>query len=213
MLEKLPEVIGHALLNKRAGLENVAFNLIDLRAGTSAIAVRSLAFHDHGPIPAQYTADGEGASPPLEWAGIPAGAASLLLIVEDADSPTPHPLVHAIAVALPPQDGALPEGAMQNADQDAHGFRMGRNSYLQASWLPPDPPPGHGVHRYVFQVFALTAGADFPDTPGREAVLEALQKYAMASGILTGTYERPDGSIKVGATELAAGTSSDTAPV
>jgi Raf kinase inhibitor-like YbhB/YbcL family protein len=209
MLEKLPDAIGHALRNRRAGLENIAFNLIDLRAGTAAIEVSSLAFNDHAPIPEQYTADGAGTSPPLEWTGIPAGAASLLLIVEDADAPTPHPLVHAIAVDLAPQDGSLPEGALMGAEPDAV-LKLGRNSYLQASWLPPDPPPGHGIHRYAFQIYALGPGPAFSGTPGREAVLEALQERAIASGCLIGTYERPDGSVKVGATEAAA-TRSDTA--
>lgn len=211
MLEKLPEVIGHALLNTRAGLESIVFNQLDLRAGTSAITVHSLAFHDHGPIPAQYTADGDGSSPPVEWTGIPEGAASVLLIVEDADSPTPHPLVHAIAVALPPEDGALAEGALRGDTETS--LQLGRNSFLQTGWLPPDPPPGHGVHRYVFQVFALAAGAEFPETPGREAVLTALQNHALASGILTGTYERPDGSIKLGVEEMATAKQSDTAAI
>jgi phosphatidylethanolamine-binding protein (PEBP) family uncharacterized protein len=74
--------------------------------------------------------------------------------------------------------------------------KTGRNSYLQAGWLPPDPPPGHGVHRYAFQLFALAAGPAFDGTPGRDAVVEALQGRALASGLLIGTYERPDGSVK-----------------
>jgi Raf kinase inhibitor-like YbhB/YbcL family protein len=201
MLEKLPDAIGHALRNRRAGLENVAFNRIDLRAGTAAIKLSSLAFNDHEPIPEQYTADGAGNSPPLEWTGIPAGAASLVLIVEDADAPTPHPLVHAIAVDLPAADGSLPDGALNDSEHTDPGLRIGRNSYLQTSWLPPDPPPGHGVHRYAFQVFALAAGPDFSGTPGRDAVLEALHDRALASGCLIGTYERPDDSIKVNATD------------
>ncbi|MEO7338654.1 MAG: YbhB/YbcL family Raf kinase inhibitor-like protein, partial [Caldimonas sp.] len=70
---------------------------------------------------------------------------------------------------------------------------------------PPDPPPGHGVHHYAFQVFALDASAPpFSDTPGRDEVLEALRDHAIASGCLIGTYERPDGSIKEGEAERAA---------
>jgi hypothetical protein len=198
MLEKLPDVVGHALRGQRAGLDKTAFHAVDLRGGMAAISVASLAFADHAPIPARYTADGEGVSPPLQWSGVPAAAAAVLLIVEDADAPTPQPLVHAIVVALPAGDGALQEGALPSSNHDGAGLQVGRNSYLQASWLPPDPPPGHGVHRYAFQVFALEAGASFDAEPGREAVLEAIRHHGLASGCLIGTYERPDTSIGVG---------------
>lgn len=197
MLEKLPDALGHALRGQRAGLDKTAFQLIDLRAGMAAIELKSLAFVDHGPMPAQYTADGPGISPPLQWIGVPQAAASLVLIVEDADAPTPQPLVHAIVVELPPADGALAEGALESADHAGAGFKTGRNSYLQTSWLPPDPPPGHGLHRYAFQLFALGAQVPpFSGTPGRDEVLEALRDHALASGCLIGTYERPDGSIR-----------------
>ena len=37
--------------------------------------------------------------------------------------------------------GALAKGALPSKDHDGSGVRTGRNSYLQAAWLPPDPPP------------------------------------------------------------------------
>lgn len=199
MLEKLPEALGHALRDQRAGLDKLACEQIGLRAGMGTIDVRSLAFADHAPIPALYTADGEGRSPPLQWTGVPAAATQLVLVVEDADAPTPQPLVHAIACGLAPEDGALPEGAL--SEDDHRGVRLvaGRNSYLRAGWLPPDPPPGHGVHRYAFQLFAVAQGAAFSDTPGRDEVLEGLRERALASGCLIGTYARPDGSQKADA--------------
>jgi hypothetical protein len=220
MLEKLPDAVGHALRDRRAGLEKTAAHRLSLRTGTGAITVGSLAFVDHGPIPADYTADGEGRSPPLQWSGVPPTAGSVLLIVEDADAPTPQPLVHAIAVNLPAGDGSLHEGALDRSEPDAMASgvgmesapgaaepgqppSLGRNSLLLAGWLPPDPPPGHGLHRYVFQVFALAPGADLGGTPGRDAVLEAVAEHGIASGWVVGTYERPDGSIKVGSARRA----------
>lgn len=195
MLEKLPDVFGHALRGQRAGLDKTVFHAVDLRAGMASIVLGSLAFADHAPIPARYTADGAGVSPPLQWHAVPPAAASLLLIVEDADAPTPNPLVHAIVVGLDGGDGALAEAALPSRDHAGAGLKVGRNSLLQASWLPPDPPPGHGVHRYVFQVFALEPGAAFGDEPGREAVVSAIQARGLASGCLIGTYERPDTAI------------------
>ena len=197
MLEKLPDAIGHALHDVRAGLDEIVFNTLRLRAGMASIKVSSLAFADHAPLPRRYTADGEGHSPPIDWIGVPPGAAALLLVVEDADSPTPHPLVHAIVVDLPPTDGGLREGALPSPAHEGSGVHAGRNSFLQAAWLPPDPPPGHGVHRYAFQVFALGTAPEFSRNPGREEVFAALQASAIASGLLVGTCERPDGSIPI----------------
>ena len=188
MLERLPETLGQALRDQRAGLEKIAFNRIKLPA--EEIDLTSIAFNDHAPIPRRYTADGEGISPPLQWTGVPPDALSLVLMVEDADAPTPQPLVHAIAVGLSPRDGALEAGALPNADQSSVGLRMGRNSYMQARWIPPDPPPGHGAHRYAFQVFALRAAARFSDTPGRDEVEEQLRRFGICSGCLIATYER-----------------------
>jgi len=202
MLEKLPDSLGHALRHQRAGLEKIAFQRLRLRGGQGAIDVRSLAFVDHAPIPTRYTADGEGFSPPLQWTGVPPAARSLVLIVEDADAPMPSPLVHAIAVNLAGADGALPEATLNHASDAPATVSLGRNSYLGIGWLPPDPPPGHGAHRYAFQLFALADGPPFEGHPGRDAVADVLEQRAVASGCLVGIYERHDTTIKV--TEAAA---------
>jgi Raf kinase inhibitor-like YbhB/YbcL family protein len=191
MLEKLPGSVGHALQGMRAGMDKTACRVLELRQGAGAIRVSSPAFADEGTLPARCTADGEGISPPLQWSGIPPEADSVVVFVEDADSPTPHPLVHALAFGLPPSDGGLSEGAMGGAGRDGEpAVAMGRNSYLKTRWLPPDPPPGHGAHRYVFQVFALRAGDELVEAPGREALLAALSRRALASGCLVGFYAR-----------------------
>ena len=197
MLEKLPEAVGRALHGVRAGLDSIVFNTLGLRDGMASIALTSVAFADHAPLPPCYTADGEGVSPPLQWTGWPSGTASLLLIVEDADSPTPHPLVHAIVVDLRPEDGSLPEAAIPSRGREGAGLHVGRNSSLQSAWLPPDPPPGHGVHRYAFQLFALAGTPVFSEAPGRDEVFGVLRSHAVASGLLIGTCERPDSSIKI----------------
>jgi Raf kinase inhibitor-like YbhB/YbcL family protein len=189
MLQKLPDALGHALRDQRAGLEKIAVNRIRLQGGVE-INVGSTVFNDYASIPRRYTADGDGLSPPLHWSNSPTEAASLLLIVEDADAPAPQPLVHAIVIELQPGDGSLEEGALRSLGHEGAGLKMGRNSYMQARWIPPDPPPGHGAHRYAFQFFALNEAARFSSTPGRDEVEEHLHKCAIASGCLIGTYQR-----------------------
>jgi Raf kinase inhibitor-like YbhB/YbcL family protein len=202
MLEKLPESIGHALQGQRAGLSKILFNKVDLGSGVAKLTVSSPAFADHAPLPARFTADaaaktdaGLPMSPPLQWQDVPQAATTLALIVEDADSPTPEPLVHAVVVDIDPTVDGLLEGELREDDQ-ASAVNLGRNSYLQQGWLPPDPPPGHGVHRYAFQLFALKAGKPFSDVPCRSEFATAVRERAVASGLLIGTYER-DNTVKL----------------
>lgn len=190
MLEKIPGVVGHALENVRAGAADLAVAHTELTGVNASIDISSSAFGYNESIPAEFTADGVGISPPLEWHGVPRGAAAVVLLVEDADSPTPHPLVHALVWDLPPTDAVLPEGALRALDHESHIPTTGRNSYLTRTYLPPDPPPGHGPHRYVFQVFALDRRLTFDSVPGRTALLDAIRGHVLAKGLLIGRYER-----------------------
>ena len=67
---------------------------------------------------------------------------------------------------------------------------LGKSSYLKAAYLPPDPPTGHGPHRYCFQIFALDIVPALEEGAGRGAVVEALKGHVLAKGMLVGTYER-----------------------
>lgn len=148
MLEKLPAAVGHALENNRAGVEKILYQSVRREHEWAPLSVSSSAFLPGSRIPTRFTADGDGVSPPLQWGTTPADATSLALIVEDADAPTPEPLVHAIVVNIDPRLRGLEEGAISAGTTDSPA-NVGRNSFLRRAWLPPDPPPGHGVHRYV----------------------------------------------------------------
>jgi len=187
MLEKLPTAVGRALRNTRPGLAQLVFNDAGLGEVTATIRMSSRAFADGGKLPTIYTADGEKLSPPLAWEGVPAAACSLVLLVEDADSPTPSPLVHAIVWDLAPRDGELVEGALSS---DSQPSGIGLNSFMQRGYLPPDPPRAHGVHHYAFQLLACDCPLDFDSAPGRTRLLEALRGHVIAKGCLVGTYER-----------------------
>lgn len=190
MLEKIPARVGRALNSVRAGAEDLAITDNELTGINASIEISSPAFAYNDSIPAQYTADGAGISPPLEWRGVPADAQGIVLLVEDADSPTPQPLVHAIVWDLPGADGSLPEGALPTSPREGELDAMGKNSYFSPTYLPPDPPPGHGAHRYVFQMFALDIAPRFDQPPGRATLLARIRDHVIAKGLLIGRYER-----------------------
>jgi Raf kinase inhibitor-like YbhB/YbcL family protein len=189
MLEKTPAPIGHLLEGVRPGMEKLMWEDDALQAPDS-ISVVSEAFANDTPMPARYTADGEGLSPPIGWRDLPPAAAEVVLIVEGADSPTPIPVLHLIAWGLPAGPASLPEGAFPSKSHPGRFGALGRNSFRKAEYLPPDPPPGHGHHRYVFQVFAVDRKFDLRPDTNKEELLRALDGHVLARGRLVGLYER-----------------------
>jgi Raf kinase inhibitor-like YbhB/YbcL family protein len=194
MLEHVPRWLGAAMKGMRAGADKLAIVQLAEAAELATIDLRSPAFGNEGRLPPRFTADGEGASPPLVWGALPEDTASVALIVEDGDAPAPAPLVHAIVWDLPPDEHRLPEGAIaaDGAGSD-DGRDVGRNSFFGEGWLPPDPPTGHGEHRYAFQLFALDDTVPDPgETPRRGALVKAMRGHVLAAGLLIGTYSRGD---------------------
>lgn len=192
MLEHVPGWLGAALSGVRAGAEKLA--IASVSADVPALDLSSPAFADGARLPPRFTADGEGVSPPLTWGRVPDGTASLALLVEDADSPTPQPVAHAVVWGLPADAAYLEEGAIVPDGSGGADGDVGRNSRRREGWLPPDPPNGHGEHRYAFQLFALAPGADPPASPNRAALLDAMAGRILAVGLLTGTYSRGEGA-------------------
>lgn len=192
MLEKAPRAVGEALGGVRAGYEKIVG---EARFGETpmTIVLESAAFEDGGAIPARYTNDGEKLSPPLAWRGAPADAEGLVLIVEDPDAPSAHPLVHLLVWDLPPDLDHLPEGELESPGHQGLDELLGRNSFLGVSYLPPDPPTGHGVHRYVFQIFALKQRLNYDSAPTCETMVKDMEGLVIAQGRTVGTYERPGG--------------------
>lgn len=137
------------------------------------------------PAPSAGKGVGDNASPPLGWEGVPPGTRQLVLVMDDVDVPLPRPLLHTIAV-LDPTLGGVAGGALLPRTDGMHFIRadLGHRGYAG-----PRPIPGHGPHRYRFQLFALDEPiADSVTTV--KALLVAMAGHVLARGTLTGTYER-----------------------
>ncbi len=188
----LARSIGYALQPFRPGPQTLATRRPELAGVPDSIEVSSPAFTNGGAIPAKYTVDGDNVSPPLEWKNLPPGTQSVVLLVEDADAPSLRPLVHAILYHIPPGLTALREGAIPPSmrGQDASGFAAGRNSFGRQGWVTIVPPPGHGPHRYAFQVLALDTVPHFDWPPGRVFLLQTIRPHVLAQGTLVGIYQR-----------------------
>lgn len=154
------------------------------------MTLTSPAFQDGQPVPKTYTCDGDRKlSPPLSIAGVPAGAASLVLIVDDPDVPKalkPDGVFdHWVMYGVDPKTREIPEGTAPGA--------QGMNGRGEAAYTGPCPPPEYEPtkHRYVFTLYATDLGAlNFIKAPTKADILAAIEGHVLEKAVLTGMYDR-----------------------
>ncbi len=173
---------------------------------SDALSISSPAFQDGGGIPSKYTCEDEDISPPLSFAGAPAGARSLALIVDDPDAPAgarslalivddpdaPDPAapkmtwVHWVLYNLPPDTTGLEEGVRRLPS----GTLEGVNDWRRTGYGGPCPPIGR--HRYFFKLYALDAVLPDLHAPTKADLEQAMQGHVLAQATLMGTYQKGD---------------------
>jgi phosphatidylethanolamine-binding protein (PEBP) family uncharacterized protein len=148
------------------------------------LLVSSPVFRAGSKIPALYTCDGVGISPPLRWGAIPHGTAEMALFVFDANSiSTGKPLIYWAVADLQPtlkgiSAGKLPPGAI-----------VGRNSLGQARYTIC-PARSRGLQHYVVALLAMQHSVSV--TPGFNAstLFKTALHTAAYSGAAGFTYQR-----------------------
>jgi Raf kinase inhibitor-like YbhB/YbcL family protein len=150
------------------------------------ISISSSAFQEGGMIPAKYTCDGEGVSPPLQWTGVPEETKSLALVSDDPDAPM-GTWVHWVLWNIPPSVRELAENVPPKPDLP-DGSRQGISDFRRPGYGGPCPPSG--VHRYYFKVYALDTMLDLPGSTRKADLLKAMKGHILAEGQLMGKYRR-----------------------
>lgn len=144
-----------------------------------AFTVTSPAFHDGDVVPKQFTCDGADAPPPLKVSDFPDSTRSLALIMDDPDAPK-GTFTHWLAYDIPAGSSEL---------RVTEGKTL-RNSFGRSGYGGPCPPPGHGVHHYVFTVYAVDVLSLGLKGEGRKDLEEALKTHTLATARMSGQYER-----------------------
>jgi Raf kinase inhibitor-like YbhB/YbcL family protein len=154
-----------------------------LPAAPDQMTLTSPAFPDGGQIPAKYTCDGDNVPPPLRWSGVPAGADSLALVVEDPNTPGGtfvHWTLFDIDTGLTGvAEGKTPANAIE-----------GENSFGNTGYGGPCPPKGADAHHYFFGLYSLPESPDLKSGAKPSEVFDAIERDAGARGVLEGTYRR-----------------------
>lgn len=103
-----------------------------------------------------FGCDGDNASPQLSWANTPEGTKSFAITCYDPDAPTgsgwwhwvvfdiPSNTLELIANAGNPSLNLVPKETIQSM-----------TSFGAKGFGGPCPPKGHGLHSYIFTVYAL----------------------------------------------------------
>jgi hypothetical protein len=151
-----------------------------IAAVLAALALQSSAFEANAQIPTRFTCQGANETPPLSIAGVPAGAKSLALIVDDPDAPDPakpkRTWVHWVVYDLPASAGEL----------RASAGRAGTGDAGNTGWKGPCPPIGR--HRYFFKLYALDVQLGDRGELGKAELEKAMQGHVLEKTELVGTY-------------------------
>jgi len=184
----LISLLGRLLRNVHAGDDKLAWTDPRL-AAPYTIQLTSPAFAHGERMPKRHAGArlGDNISPAMDWSGGPDNPAAWVLVMEDPDAPLPAPPCHLIAV-LDGRMTGIAEGELAANNLPAlvsvypgFGKRLGYHG--------PGPPPGHGPHRYVFQIYALDAMLALSPNAGRDDVIAAMAGHVTARGRLDGIYE------------------------
>jgi Raf kinase inhibitor-like YbhB/YbcL family protein len=149
------------------------------------MTLRSSAFEQNQLLPTEYTCDGTGVNPPLEFLGVPDGTKSLALILEDPDVPKTIRedglWYHWLAWNMPATTAGVGVG------EELHGS-MGLNTSGTVDYSAPCPPDRE--HRYIFRLYALdktlglAAGATYAD------LHSAMKGHILEEAELMSVYNR-----------------------
>jgi len=146
-----------------------------------SMKLTSPAFEHNQSIPAKYTCDGEDINPPLHISEIPAGAKSLVLIVDDPDAPR-GTWDHWIVFNIDPTttliaENSVPEGAVE-----------GKNDFGGISYGGPCPPSG--THHYHFKLYALDKALELDSSVEKEDIENAMESFILDQTEFIGLYGR-----------------------
>jgi Raf kinase inhibitor-like YbhB/YbcL family protein len=146
------------------------------------IKVTSAAFKTGGPIAVKYTCDGAGTSPPLQWQGVPSGAAEVFVLAVDLSGASRDVVQWAIA-GIPPSTTSIPEGSLPA------GAVAGVNSAGKVGWGGICGAKGQ-LHHVGFLFYALKRKLALKSGFDPLEVRGGLKGVTLATGLTLATYQR-----------------------
>lgn len=165
-------VIGYLVFSRKNKMQINAPQTINL---TSSV------FKNNEFVPVEYTCDGVNVNPPLNIANVPEMAKSLVLVIDDPDSPA-GTFTHWLVWNIDPnikeiKENSIPEGAIEGITT------WGSQGY-------GGPCPQARGHRYFFKILALDEKLNILFSADINQVMKAVENHVLAQGELVGKYSR-----------------------
>lgn len=190
--------IGWLFKNFRCGDSKLVLNMSEFDGIPQTIKITSPHFEDSRHLP-EFCVITENVSPELNIDLSEVESVeeikSFVVICQDVDVPLWFPVTHLLAHAVSAQIRTFEKGFFTGENEEKMLFKFGYAAFKLARYVGCGPIPGHGPHKYVFQVIGIdgeaTAGlADLTERPDLNTATEIIKDHVIASGKITGTYER-----------------------
>lgn len=138
-----------------------------------------------GMLPVEFTGDGPGISPPLEWFGAPKGTKSYVLIMDHVD-PEGRIKWYWTLYNIPADIQALPKSSAGIGIQ-------GNNSINRRLGYAPPHSKGPGAKTYLLTLYALSESLHLdgpPESVDRQTLLAAMNGRVIGTADLKVVYTR-----------------------
>ena len=159
------------------------------------------AFPDGGEIPVKFSqaaegaAPGEGTSPAMNWANVPAGTQSFVLNMHDMDvarNKTTDDQAHWVVWNIPASATGLPEGVPKGSLRPDGSYQISATGPV---YRGPGAPAAGPRHHYTFELYALDISLDVQPTTDafetRANVMKAIQGHVLGKAVYGGLFRRP----------------------
>jgi Raf kinase inhibitor-like YbhB/YbcL family protein len=145
------------------------------------LAISSPDLGDGGPLDDRHAHHLDNVAPRLAISGVPEGTAELAIVCHDPDAPLPDGFTHWTLYGIPADVTEV------GPDADER-YRPGPNDFGETGYGGPEPPPGHGDHRYYFWVYALQRSVE--GAPSRREFLDGYADAIIEQNRTVGVYRR-----------------------
>ncbi|MCB1211780.1 MAG: YHYH protein, partial [Verrucomicrobiales bacterium] len=145
------------------------------RSSDGKFTLNSPVVEDLQDLPTEFTGDGDGISPPLQWSGAPEGTKGYALIMDHV-TPDGDRKWYWTIYDIPASTTSLPKNVTDIG-------KLGTGFKGAVGYEPPHSK-GPGAKTYVITMYALSESLSVVGTPGREELLAAMKGKVLASSSL-----------------------------